>query len=154
MDSTATLIYAKQKSRIFSGPKLDEVFRKGNILYLHPCTTAFNSTHFFMVGYSMWNGNIDFECPGYRKVGLVEFKTQKIRDFPCLEFDLYADYNISSCLVFSSKRDSKLVTHLQTSPNPESYVLESYIMSYDLNSGQNGHWETHQRVFVTSKISK
>ena len=90
-------------------------------------------------------------------MALFEFKTlvlTNIQDYPCLEFDSNLYYHASSCSVLPSKSDSRLVTHLQTYDLDNPGFYESFVMSYELKSGKNGAWKTHQKLTVKSTISE
>ena len=144
--SISTVMFSKKKARFFKGPKLPKDINQIDYLSYPPCVTAYNRTHYFLLEF---RNSVFGENPS--KISLIEFKTQNKILYPSLEYDRL--YFASACDILMSKEESRLVTHFQTR-HANDMIFESYIMSYNLNIGIDGQWETHQRLEIDSKISK
>ena len=96
-----SFIWSFRKQQFISGPKLSkEIKYKDNLPH---CTSTYNRTHYFMLGF-----DIESEPNSYtnRNFALVEFKSQKVTNYPHLTYSGY--FQICFCVIIFSKLQAKM----------------------------------------------
>ena len=148
MFDSESFIWSLKKQQFIQGPKISKEIEFNH--YNPHCISTYNRTHFVMLGFTIESDSYHTEK---RNFALIEFKSQKMTNFPYLTQDGY----LQACfcaIIFSKTHTKTIITHVQTIADHlldgENRNYNSQILSYDLSFGENGQWKSHQKMPISS----